>query len=167
MTGTFRLRAILDLSRTALTFLGFVAIIIGILAMHVWMGGHGPTAHGSPAQSDSVHGAAVAANPTTTDIGSPTSMGGSHQVQTSDSYPVEFQESTGDSVQGCVASCGDEGIALGMCLLAVIVVAALAFLVRSGRLVPGSVLLRGPPLIRLRPLSIPVPSLIQLCISRT
>lgn len=166
MAGTTRQRAALDLSRSALTFLGFVAIIVGILAMHVWMGGHGSTAHGSPAQSGSAHGTAVAASQTTSDIGSPSSMG-AHPVQINDAYVVDFQGSTGDAAQGCVGSCGDDGMALGMCLLAIIVVVGLAFLVRSGRFVPGSVLLRGPPLIRLRPLSIPVPSLIHLCISRT
>ena len=58
-------------------------------------------------------------------------------------------------------------MALGLCALAFIVVTLLAFLLPAGRLVPGTVLLRGPPLIRLRPLAIPAPCLIRLCISRT
>lgn len=58
-------------------------------------------------------------------------------------------------------------MALGLCVLAFIVVTLLAFLLPAGRLVPGTVLLRGPPRIRLRPLAIPAPCLIRLCISRT
>ena len=61
----------------------------------------------------------------------------------------------------------DEAMALGLCVLAFIVVTLLAFLLPAGRLVPGTVLLRGPPLILLRPLAIPAPCLIRLCISRT
>ncbi|MBG6192314.1 hypothetical protein IWX64_003285 [Arthrobacter sp. CAN_A212] len=167
MTGTTRQRIALDLSRSALTFLWFTAMIIGILAMHVWMGGHGSSTHGASAQGASAHGAVLSTSSMTADTEHATSLSGSHHVQANDVPAAPPGESAGELGQGCIGSCGNDGAALGMCLLAVIVVAALAFLVRSGQFVPGSVLLRGPPLIRLRPLSIPVPSLIQLCISRT
>lgn len=163
MDGRTRTRTVRTLPSAALTLLGLSAIITGILAMHVWMGGHGPSAHGSPVPGSLTHSSSIYG----ADIGSPTSTGGQHQAQTNTAHATDFQGSTGDPTQGCVASCGDEGVALGMCLLAIIIVGILAFLVGASRLVPGSVLLRGPPLIRLRPLSIPVPSLITLCISRT
>ncbi|MBG6181414.1 hypothetical protein [Arthrobacter sp. CAN_A1] len=167
MAGTIRRKAVLDLSRSALTFLWFTAVIIGILAMHVWMGGHGPSTHGVSAQGALAHGAVLSTNSMTSHTESATSTNGSHHVQANDAPAASSEGSAGELVQGCAGSCGNDGAVLGMCLLAVIVVAVLAFLVRSGRFVPGSVLLRGPPLIRLRPLSIPAPSLIQLCISRT
>ncbi|MHA7275789.1 hypothetical protein ACX80O_04565 [Arthrobacter sp. Hz1] len=169
MTGTFGLRTVFALSRTAVTFLGFVAIIVGILAMHVWMGGHGASTHGAPAQGASAHGAALPASSTTSNPGFPTSVSGENRVPANNAHAAypDGPAGTGEMGEGCGGSCGNDGGVLGMCLLAVIVVAVLAFLLRSGRLVPGSVLLRGPPLIRLRTLSIPAPSLIQLCISRT
>ncbi|WP_165802637.1 hypothetical protein [Arthrobacter sp. Bz4] len=157
----------LDLSRTALTSLGFAAIIVAILAMHVWMGGHGPSTHGASTWNDAADGAVFSASPMTLDTESATAMSGSHHVQANAAPAASTDGNSGESGQGCVVSCGNESAVLGMCLLAIIVVAILGFLVRSGRFVPGSVLLRGPPLIRLRPLSIPVPSVIQLCISRT
>ncbi|MBE0010242.1 hypothetical protein DXT87_10655 [Arthrobacter sp. AET 35A] len=172
MAGAIRQRAVLDLSRSALTFLWFTAMIIGILAMHVWMGGHGTSTHGVSAQGVSAQGAAthvvvLSTSSMTSETEPATSMGGSHHVQANDVSAVPPDGGAGEGGQGCVGSCGNDGVALGMCLLAVIVIAVMAFLIRSGRFVPGSVLLRGPPLIWLRPLSIPVPSLIQLCISRT
>lgn len=164
--GTTRRSTVLDVSRSALTFLGFTAMIVGILAMHVWMGGHGPSSHGISAQDATPHGAVHPASPTS-NLKPVTSHNGSHHLQANDIPATSLDGNAGGWGQGCVGSCGDDGAALGMCLLAVIVVAVLAFLVISGRFVPGSVLLRGPPLIRLRPLMTPVPSLIQLCISRT
>ncbi|MHA7155590.1 hypothetical protein [Arthrobacter sp. TMN-50] len=169
MSGTIGLKVVFDLSRTVLTFLGFVAIIVGILAVHVWMGGHGPSTHGVTARDAPAHGVALSASPATSTSGSATAMSGSHQVQALAGHAAAAERNTGngESAPLCLGSCGNDGAALGMCLLAVIMVVVLVSLVRSGRLVPGSVLLRGPPLIRLQPLSIPVPSLTQLCISRT
>ena len=153
MSGINRTRALLVLPRAVLTFLGLSAVITGILAMHVWMGGHGPTAHG-------------AMNPT-----SPVTTVSEFQTPADDhSHHTGASAGSFDSsgiTHGCVGSCGDEGAALGLCVLALIVVTVLAFLLPAGRLVPGAVLLRGPPRILLRPLAIPVPSLIRLCISRT
>ena len=153
---------LLVLPRAVLKFLGLSAIIVGILAMHVWMEGHGPSAHGS-----SAHGGAISVSSTTPESSIP-SLDPHAETNSSAHFTVSNGDAgNGESGHGCVGSCGNDGAALGMCLLAVIVVAVLAFLIRSGQCAPGSVLMRGPPLIRLRPLLIFVPSLIHLCISRT
>lgn len=161
MTGTIRIRTFLALPRAVFTLLGLTAIIIGILAMHVWMGGHGPTtAHGL----HTITGPAVTAHQATAPADA-----GTHAMPKVEIHAAKSDMATGTStsVQGCVGHCGDNSAALGLCVLALIVVTVLAFLLPAGRLVPGVAVLRGPPSIRLQPLSIPVPSLIRLCISRT
>ncbi|WP_299169854.1 hypothetical protein [uncultured Arthrobacter sp.] len=159
MTGTIRTRS-LALPRAVFILAGLTAVIIGVLGMHVWMGGHGPTAaHG-------VHTVTAPAAPV-------------HHSMAPTAGPIADAETkphlaalsgttdTSEMGQGCAESCGDHDAALGLCVLAFIVVTILAFLLPAGRLVPGTAVLRGPPWIRLRPLTIPAPSLIRLCISRT
>ncbi|NJC22672.1 hypothetical protein BJ994_001748 [Arthrobacter pigmenti] len=162
MTGRTRTRNLLALPRAVFTMLGLTAVIIGILAMHIWMGGHGPTAtHGSHPTTGPViasHQAMAAA-----DNGTHTGTA----AETHKAIPAVHPGGTVDLDQGCVGSCGDEGMALGMCMLALIVVTVLAFLLPAYREVSGTAVLRGPPTMSLRALSIPVPSLIRLCISRT
>lgn len=178
MSGTRTARVILAVPRAVVGFLGLTAVIVGILAMHVWMGGHGPTAahgvHVLPAQAQVAvvehvsHRAAAApasphqaAPPSVTAVVEPAA----HHAG---SAPVLAAGADSGPLHGCAGSCeDDDAMALGLCVLAFIVVTLLAFLLPAGRLVPGTVLLRGPPLIRLRPLAIPAPCLIRLCISRT
>lgn len=147
------------MSRLALTLLGLGAVIIGILAMHVWMSGHGPSAHG----------AVISTSPMTTVNESRTSTAGSHTGPENEAHLAvqQGQIDPGVLIQGCVVSCGIESSALGLCVLAVIVVTGLALLISPSRALPETLLLRGPTLIRLRPQSIQIPSLIHLCISRT
>lgn len=159
-----KVRAFLALPRAGAIFLGLVAVIVGVLAMHVWMGGHGP-GHGPTA----AHGphivigtGAMFSESMAPAAGPPTGSGNE-----ADLAAANGSADTSEMVQGCGGFCGNDSAALGLCVLAFIVVTILALLIPAGRLVPGTVLLRGPPQIRLRPLSIPVPSLIQLCISRT
>lgn len=168
MSGNISDRVFLGFPRAVVSFLGISAMIVGILAMHVWMGGHGAGAHGTAGPSTAVatvtshHSAGksghVEGPPSTQDV-----SGTSHPGIASDaSFP-----DAGAFTHGCAGACGEDGTALGLCVLALIVVTVLAFLLPTGRVVPGAPLLREPPRIVLRPLSIPAPSLIRLCISRT
>ncbi|WP_299165547.1 hypothetical protein [uncultured Arthrobacter sp.] len=156
MSGNIQARALLGSPRAVVSFLGISAVIVGILAMHVWMGGHGPTARGATPPAP----AAVMV----TELSGAGESG--HAVAPSSASVAGSGSDTGDSTHGCAGTCGDDGMALGLCVLALLVVTALALLLPAGRAVPGAVLLRGPPRIVLRPLAIPTPSLIRLCISR-
>lgn len=161
MTGTIRIRTFLALPRAVVTLLGLTAVITGILAMHVWMGGHGPTAvHGL----HTITGPTVTAHPAATPASADT-----YSMPRANTHAAESDVATETSelMQGCVGHCGNDSTSLGLCVLALIAVTILAFLLPAGRLVPGGTVLRGPPLIHLQPLSIPVTSLIRLCISRT
>ena len=160
MSSRKKVRVFLALPRAGVTLLGLVVLIVGLLAMHAWMGVHGPTAvHRLHPVTGPVATASESMAPA---LGPPIGSG-------NEAHVVALNGNTDSSVtaQGCEGACGTEGAALGLCVLAFIVIISLAFPVPAGRLVPGTVLLRGPPLIRLRPLSIPVPSLVRLCISRT
>ncbi|WP_139186292.1 hypothetical protein [Arthrobacter subterraneus] len=150
MSGTRAGRAGLAVPHAVVGFLGLVAVIVGILAMHVWMSGHGPTA---------AHGVHALPAPVTAAV-----EPASHHASPA---PAPAPGTDPGPVHGCAGSCEDDAVALGLCVLAFIVVTLLAFLLPMGRMVPGAVLLRGPPLILLRPLAIPVPCLVRLCISRT
>ncbi|MFJ6280475.1 hypothetical protein [Arthrobacter subterraneus] len=177
MSGTRTARVVLAVPRAVVGFLGLTAVIVGILAMHVWMGGHGPTAahgvHVLPAQTQVAavvepvaHHAAPA--PAALHHSAVASVPAAPQHAVTAPAPVLAAGADSGQVHGCADSCeDDEAMALGLCVLAFIVVTLLAFLLPAGRLVPGTVLLRGPPLIRLRPLAVPAPCLIRLCISRT
>lgn len=161
MTGTIRTRAILALPRAVFTLLGVTAVIVGILAMHVWMGGHGTIAahglHAVTGQMEPSH-RTIASTGADTHASAPAKMHEAASPATTD---------IGELVSGCAEHCGNDNTALGLCVLALIVVTVVAFLFPAGRLIPGAIVLRGPPSIQLRPLAIPVPSLIRLCISRT
>ena len=190
MSGTGRTRAVLALPRAVVGFLGLTAVIVGILAMHVWMGGHGASAaHGVSALSGAgaahgVSGPSGAAQPAAMATVPGTAVPGAAVVVEHAGPAAQSQHAGHDSsapphassgsdaspvhgAHGCVGSCEEGAVSVGLCVLAFIVAALLAFLLPAGRLVPGSVLPRGPPLIRLRPQSTPAPSLIRLCISRT
>lgn len=159
MRGRNRVRALLVLPRAVLTYLGLSAVIAGILAMHIWMGGHGPAAHGHTVPVGPVPAVAEFRTVNATEH---SEHSGSHHSATSPGVA-----DVSESAHGCMGSCKDDGAMLGLCVLAMIVVMVLAFLIPAGRLVPGVKLLRCPPRILPRPLSIPTPSLIRLCISRT
>ena len=133
--------------RTTLLFLSLTAVIVGILAMHVWMGGHGATHAVGPA---------VTAAPAT---------GVHHQVNTPAS--VSDTAATGMTLNlDCADTCGEE-IAAGVCILAFLVVSFGAAIVLRGRLAYGRVRLRGPPpVLQLPRTFVPSLSLVQLCISR-
>ncbi|NJC22216.1 hypothetical protein BJ994_001292 [Arthrobacter pigmenti] len=166
LSGSYKTTRLPELPRFALTFVGLTAVIVGILAMHVWMGGHGPTAaHGSSAASTSVM------------TGLPTSSSGSHDdghLHHEDAGFASIDTTTAavadppDSgiAHSCTGPCVD-GMAVGMCVLALLVVTLLSFLLPASRPLPGAVLLRVDRRVRILPLAIPAPSLIRLCISRT
>ncbi|GAB3540320.1 hypothetical protein GCM10027403_29940 [Arthrobacter tecti] len=160
----YKTTRLLELPRAALTFAGLTAVIVGILAMHVWMGGHGPTA---------AHGAN--AGPASVITGFPTSSSGWHDeghlhhedtVLASIDPAAVADPSDSGTAYSCTGPCED-GMAMGVCVLALIVVTLLTFLRPAGRPVPGSALLRCLLRVRVLPLAIPAPSLIRLCISRT
>lgn len=89
----------LDLSRTPLTSLRFAAIIVGILAMHVWMGGHASSTHGVAAQGYAAQGAVFSASPTTVDAESAPATSGSHHVQAKAVPGASTEGSFGESGQ--------------------------------------------------------------------
>lgn len=158
MTRRRSARALLAVPRAVVTFVGLCAVIVGILAMHVWMGGHGPAAHGAAVPTGPA--ATLTELHTAADGGHPAHEHAQHEGASAGSADSSGME------HGCLGHCED-GAALGLCALALIVVTVLAFLLPAGRVIPWAMLSRGPPRLHLRPLAIPVPSLTRLCISRT
>ncbi|WP_299169080.1 hypothetical protein [uncultured Arthrobacter sp.] len=134
--------------RTALLFLSLTAVIVGILAMHVWMGGHGATHAVGPA---------VTAAPATAVH---------HQAIT----PASASDTADPGMTlnlNCADTCGEE-IAAGVCILAFLVVSFATAIVLRSRLAYGRVRLRGPPpVVQLPRTFVPSLTLVQLCISRT
>ncbi|WP_104180062.1 hypothetical protein [Arthrobacter sp. B0490] len=174
-------RAVLALLRAALpsvlAFAGLTAVIVGILAMHVWMGGHGSSHHVAAPTSTttSTHPGAeahVAAGSTPgTQQGDETGhahaqpataviAAGTATVDAASSIVAE-----GGSV-GCGGDCADEMV-LGACALAMIVVGVAGLLTPAGRALLSILGRRGPPAPPRASRPAPAPSLIRLCISRT
>lgn len=157
-----------------LSLIGLTAVIIGILAMHVWMGGHGATPHqatGSTSTSAAAH--AVAGNTAAgTDAidGGPASSAAGSPAHSADSALAALTASDGHGDQtvlvGCDTDCSGE-MALGMCILALVLVGIAWLLTPTGRALAFSLLRRGPPLADRTSRTVPTPSLAQLCISRT
>ncbi|MBG6185023.1 hypothetical protein IWX65_003001 [Arthrobacter sp. CAN_A214] len=170
-------RAALKMPRAVLTLLGLMFVISGILAMHVWMGGHGSTSHhlADPPASSSV---AVLATPATTSA---------HADAIPHAYPGHLAgKATAVITQGvmaattladapvehtmaaeCAGGCNADDMSLGMCVLALILMGALLLLTPVGRTLTTTLLRRGPPAVSWKFLPSPTPSLTYLCVSRT
>ncbi|SDI86088.1 hypothetical protein SAMN04488693_12815 [Arthrobacter subterraneus] len=133
--------------RAAVLF-SLTAVISGILAMHVWMGGHG---------ASHAVGPVVTAAPAA-DV--------HHRAIT----PASASDSADSGMTlnlDCGDTCGEE-IAAGVCILAFLVVSFATAIVLRSRLVYGRVRLRGPPpVVQLPRTFVPSLTLVQLCISRT
>ncbi|WP_104168873.1 hypothetical protein [Arthrobacter sp. SX1312] len=179
-TVLFLLRATVP---SVVAFVGLTAVIVGVLAMHVWMGGHGSTSH---------HVASPAAATTTIPPGAEAGLAPSHTLDTHTGHetgPVHTQATTaakaavtalgaialdaaatvvldGSVLYGCAEDCADE-MMLGMCVLAMIVIGIAGLLTPAGRALLSTLGRRGPPALPWVSRPAPAPSLIQLCISRT
>ncbi|WP_434992878.1 hypothetical protein [Arthrobacter sp. Ld5] len=150
--------------RTALAFLltfgGLCAVIVGILAMHVWIGGHGAAPHHTAdAVAAAVPDSAVPLHHTHASAPGPSSDAG--MVVAAASVPVDHAV-----LGGCGGDCVDE-MMLGVCVLAMIVVGVAGLLMPAGRALLSASGRRGPPAPSWVSRPAPTPSLTQLCISRT
>ncbi|MBG6224091.1 hypothetical protein IWX63_000646 [Arthrobacter sp. CAN_A2] len=165
---------------SVVAFLGLTAVIVGILAMHVWMGGHGSTSHhvGAPVTSTttSTHsvdgtgqGRTILHDRTTTAV-----IAAMATVETTVLDAASHAASTtvtkavpdGGGSVGCGGDCADE-MMVGLCVLAMIVVGIAGLLTPAGRALLSAVGRRGPPALSRMSRPAPTPSLTQLCISRT
>ncbi|WP_394249996.1 hypothetical protein [Arthrobacter pityocampae] len=175
---------VLSLLRAAVpsvvAFVGLTAVIVGILAMHVWMGGHGSTSHhvAAPAASTSTsthsvdgtgHGRTVLHARTTTAVVAAMATVEATVLDTashaaSNTVTKAVPES-GGSV-GCGGDCSDD-MMVGLCVLAMIVVGIAGLLTPAGRALLSTSGRRGPPVLSWVSRPAPAPSLTQLCISRT
>ncbi|WP_458115643.1 hypothetical protein [Arthrobacter sp. D2-10] len=154
-------RRVLAVPRAVLGFIGLTAVLIGLLAMHVWAGGHGPTAvHGLHAPP--VYVSAPEQPPKALEQ-PPMAL---EQPPTAAEVPSDHAGHDGTGPTHSKTP-HDSTAEMGLCVLAFMVVALLLFLLPAGSVIPGSFLLRGLPLVPLVPQLNPVPSLIRLCISRT
>lgn len=135
--------------RKVFLLLSLTAVIVGILAMHVWMGGHGGSHAAGPALS----------TPPVTAV--------HHQGTTTPAPALDTADSGLILNLDCADTCGEE-IAAGVCILAFVVVSFAAAVALRSRLVYGHVRLRGPPpVVQLPRTFVPSLKLVQLCISRT
>lgn len=178
-----------------LTFTGLTAIIVGILAMHVWMGGHGSTTHhaatvtaiSTPAESTATMTVAAAdftavhtveAPGHAHDGGVDSTMAGAlaevaavHAAATNIALTTMSGATSDTAVDGGIlAGCGGdcaEHSMLGMCVLAMIVAGIAWLLTPVGRALLTTVVRRGPPVLVWASRPAPAPSLTRLCISRT
>ncbi len=165
MTSKHARRTSLVLPRGILTTLGLASMIIGILAMYVWMSGHGST---------SQHLAwTTTASSTGEARGLVVPAGQAHDSHDHAVAPVLDAVTAGvaDPVNhgvttGCGVDCTDE-MALGMCALAIIVVGIGALLILATRCSVSIRIPRGPPIVHRISRPAPASSLTQLCISRT
>ena len=158
-----------------LSFVGLTAVIVGILAMHVWMGGPGSTAHHSAASttmsSTDAHPAFTATTADdTASSNATTSPDQAHTGLIAQILPVMTSmvadPSDPGASMGCGESCADE-MALSMCVLAIVLVGIAWLLTPTGRALLSSLIRRGPPLTHWASRPAPTPSLTHLCISRT
>lgn len=169
-------RAVLSLLRAAVpsvfVFVGLTAVIVGILAMHVWMGGHGSTSHHVAAPTTSTQVSDEAghvhadghARTVTAALAAVTPTGGSALDTTS--HAASGSDVAGGALAGCGGDCAEETM-LGLCVLAMIVAGIAVLLTPTGRALLSSLSWRGPPVLFQVSRPAPSPSLIQLCISRT
>lgn len=150
-----------------LAFVGLTAVIVGILAMHVWMGGHGAPSHHSVGRTTP---SSTAVHPTSGTVASVESSNHTHDNSVTQLLPA-LTQSAGDLpdqgvLAGCGGDCADE-VVLGMCVLAVVLAGIAWLLSPTGRALTSSLLRRGPPVAYRASRPVPTPSLTQLCISRT
>ncbi|WP_155850067.1 hypothetical protein [Arthrobacter sp. H41] len=159
--------------RAVLTLLGLTFVIAGILAMHVWMGGHGSTSHhlADPPAASSVAALTTAAHADAiphAHSGGPAVQFSANPTQT----VVAAITLAGASVEHtmaavCAGGCDADGMSLGMCVLALILMGALLLSTPVGRALATTLLRRGPPAVSWKFRPAPTPSLTYLCISRT
>ncbi|MHA7241323.1 hypothetical protein [Arthrobacter sp. TMS1-12-1] len=179
-----------------LMFTGLTAIIVGILAMHVWMGGHGSTSHhvATPTTATTATTAsAVTAATTAADsaaahaadspahthhgrldrmaVGTVTLVAAVHAAVVDVSLAAvpsatAAASADGGMLTGCGGDCADE-VMLGICVLAMIVAGITGLLISAGRALLSTVVRRGPPALARVSRPAPAPSLTHLCISRT
>lgn len=170
-----------------LSFLGLTAVIVGILAMHVWMGGQGTTSHHAAApvsgtqsggSSDTHPAAPMAAGRMSADE----PAGGALEAIAASSsdhiraegaaqvLPAMTALASGSLEQGMPAGCGgdcSDEMALSMCVLALVLIGVAGFLSPAGRALISTLVRRGPPTTYWVSRPAPAPSLTHLCISRT
>ncbi|TJY70485.1 hypothetical protein E4J89_07310 [Arthrobacter sp. CAU 1506] len=126
--------------------LGLLAIIAGVLGMHVWTGAHHP---------DSIGTQHVA------EIG----IGASHTQPIAG--PALLAQDNGGTMTSLCANCGDTDMAAGMCILALFMTGIAGLLGLKPGLFISAARRRGPPHILPRTLPpLRPPSLVQLSISR-
>lgn len=173
-----------------LALVGLTSIIVGILAMHVWMGGHGSTYHHltTPTTASAVTAATTAADsaaahaadsPAHTHdgrldriaVGAVTLVAAVHAAVVDVSLAAVPSATSAASVDGgmltgCGGDCADE-VMLGICVLAMIGAGITRLLISAGRALLSTVVRRGPPALARVSRPAPAPSLTHLCISRT
>lgn len=155
-----------------LSFVGLAAVLIGILAMHVWMGGHGATTHhsgGTPTLNNTTV-SSTDIHPASATVPSAVSSSHTHADSATQLLPALTQLAGDHSDQGVLAGCGEgcaNEMALGMCVLAMVLVGIAWLLTPTGRALTSSLFRRGPPVAYWASRPAPTPSLTQLCISRT
>jgi hypothetical protein len=155
-----------------ISFVGLTAVIVGILAMHVWMGGHGATTHHSAGTPTAGITTVSPANvhPGSAAMSSAVSSGHTHDPSVTQLLPALTQPAGDHTDQGVLIGCGEDcadEMALSMCVLALVLVGIAWLLTPTGRALTFSLLRRGPPVVRWASRPAPTPSLTQLCISRT
>lgn len=146
-----RLPGVTPLQRPFLLILSLAALITGILAMHVWMGGHGSTRHQVSAAPAAQLISETAAGP-----------------QNAGTLAEGHGHSADASPTGCADTCGENNLLTGMCMLALVLIGFLGLHLLLTRAVQFFGQTRAPPRITLH-ISTPrmTPSLTQLSISRT
>ncbi|MHA7209839.1 hypothetical protein [Arthrobacter sp. MDT1-65] len=179
MTRNRASHAVLSLLRAALpsvlAFVGLTAVIVGILAMHVWMGGHG-SSHHIAVPANTTMGTTISAH---ADTEAHTTGGPGHAHDHPTPAVVAVGAAVGPMAMdaasspaadgglvGCGGDCADE-MMLGMCVLAMIVAGIAGLLTPAGRALLSTLVRRGPPALSCVSRPAPAPSLTQLCISRT
>lgn len=178
MTKNPAVPAVMSLPRSVLssllTLAGLTAIISGILAMHVWMGGHGSTSHHLAPPTTTSNSAAVSS---ATKAHTAAEPGYVHEAAHHHAIPevlaavtainaVAIDASSTAPSTFCGGDCADE-VMLGMCVLAMIVVGVAGLLTPTVRGLLSTLGRRGPPALPWASRPAPTPSLTQLCISRT
>lgn len=144
-----RTRGAASFSLPVLLVLALAALITGILAMHVWMGGHGAAGNHVPST-------------TVGQVASETPAGSHGAPETSTSH------TNGSASDGCGDTCGENSLMTGICVIALMAIGSLWLYLRRTRIVPFAGQSRAPPVLTERTcVSRITPSLTQLSISRT